>query len=193
MISDSDCCLHWLGSPNEQAGAACVRQRCAGLNRTGLASPPQDGPQDNIAAEFSVAADAASQNIYYKGSKLKKNANCNTLWLRNPNNDVLRARSTRVPLTWDSDVWENAGDEDTPNTAPAVHDVSVGVFWSTALNGEADDAGSPRPWRHEYLDVHDWHKYACNRACTSPFTVWRSGGKHLACCETLRLPWKYQL
>jgi len=39
-----------------------VRQRCAGLNRTGLAGPPQDGPQDNIAAEFSVAADAASQN-----------------------------------------------------------------------------------------------------------------------------------
>ena len=35
-----------------------MRQRCAGLNRTGLAGPPQD----NIAAEFSVAADAARQN-----------------------------------------------------------------------------------------------------------------------------------
>ena len=34
----------------------------AALNRTGLAGPLQDGPQDNIAAEFSVAADAASQN-----------------------------------------------------------------------------------------------------------------------------------
>jgi len=39
-----------------------VRQRCAGLYRTGLAGPPQDGPQNNIAAEFSVAADAAIQN-----------------------------------------------------------------------------------------------------------------------------------
>jgi len=35
-----------------------VRQRCTGLNRTGLAGPLQD----NIAAEFSVAADASSQN-----------------------------------------------------------------------------------------------------------------------------------
>jgi len=43
------------GLAKRTAGAACVRQRCAGLNRTGLAGPPQD----NIAAEFSVAADAA--------------------------------------------------------------------------------------------------------------------------------------
>ena len=66
-ISDSaacwmDGCLHWLGLPNEQAGDAWVLQRCSGLNRTGLAGPPQDEPQDNIAAEFSVTADAASQN-----------------------------------------------------------------------------------------------------------------------------------
>jgi len=50
------------GLAKRTAGAACVRQRCAGLNRIGLAGPPQDGPQDNIAAEFSVAADTASQN-----------------------------------------------------------------------------------------------------------------------------------
>jgi len=38
----TDGCLHWLGSPNKQAGAACVQQQCARLNRTGLAGPPQD-------------------------------------------------------------------------------------------------------------------------------------------------------
>jgi len=51
----------WLftlaGLAKRTAGAACVRQRCAGLSRIGLAGPPQD-----IAAEFSVAADAASQS-----------------------------------------------------------------------------------------------------------------------------------
>jgi len=46
----------------KRTGRRRVRQQCARLNRTGLAGPPQDGPQDNIAAEFSVAADAASQN-----------------------------------------------------------------------------------------------------------------------------------
>jgi len=46
----------------ERTGRRRVRQRCAGLNRTGLAGPPLDGLQDNIAAEFSVVANAASQN-----------------------------------------------------------------------------------------------------------------------------------
>jgi len=27
---------------------AGLTKRCAGLNRTGLAGPPQDGPQDNM-------------------------------------------------------------------------------------------------------------------------------------------------
>jgi len=54
--------LFTLAGLAKRTGRRRVRQRCAGLNRTGLAGPPQDGPQDNIAAEFSVAADAASQN-----------------------------------------------------------------------------------------------------------------------------------
>jgi len=54
--------LFTLAGLAKQTGRRRVRQRCARLNRTGLAGPPQDGPQDNIAAKLSVAADAASQN-----------------------------------------------------------------------------------------------------------------------------------
>jgi len=54
--------LFVLAGIAKRTGRRRVRQRCARLNQTGLAGPPQDGPQDNIAAEFSVAADAASQN-----------------------------------------------------------------------------------------------------------------------------------
>ena len=53
--------LFTLAGLPKRTGRCRMRQRCAGLNRTGLAGPLQDGPQDNIAAEFSVAADAASQ------------------------------------------------------------------------------------------------------------------------------------
>ena len=54
--------LFTLAGLAKRTGRRRMRQQCAGLNRTGLTGPPQDGPQDNIAAEFSVAADAASQN-----------------------------------------------------------------------------------------------------------------------------------
>ena len=53
--------LFTLAGLTKRTGRRRVRAaRCAGLNRTGLAGPPQDGPQDNITAEFSVAANAAS-------------------------------------------------------------------------------------------------------------------------------------
>ena len=45
--------LFTLAGLAKRTGRRRVRQRCAGLNRTGLAGPPQD----NIAAELSVAAD----------------------------------------------------------------------------------------------------------------------------------------
>jgi len=54
--------LFTLAGLAKRTGRRRVRQRCVGLSRTGLASPLQDGLQDNIAAEFLVAADAASQN-----------------------------------------------------------------------------------------------------------------------------------
>ena len=58
--------VDYIGWLAKRTGRRRVRQRCAGLNRTGLAGPPQDGPQDNIAAEFSVAADAESQLVLFR-------------------------------------------------------------------------------------------------------------------------------
>jgi len=55
--------LFTLAGLAKQTGWRRVRQWCARLNQTGLTGPPQDGPQDNIAAEFSVAADAASHGL----------------------------------------------------------------------------------------------------------------------------------
>jgi len=48
--------LFTLAGLAKRTGRRRVWQRCAGLSRTGLAGLPQDGPQDNIAVEFSVAA-----------------------------------------------------------------------------------------------------------------------------------------
>jgi len=42
--------LFTLAGLTKRTGRRRVLQRCAGLNQTGLAGPPQDGPQDNIAA-----------------------------------------------------------------------------------------------------------------------------------------------
>jgi len=54
--------LFTLAGLAKRTGRRRVRAAAVRRTRTGLAGPPQDGPQDNIAAEFSVASDAASQN-----------------------------------------------------------------------------------------------------------------------------------
>jgi len=66
MRTWTDDCLHWLGLQNEQASAACMRQRCARLelNQTRRSAGRLAGRglagRAAIAAEFSVAADAAA-------------------------------------------------------------------------------------------------------------------------------------